>query len=131
MATTNADLSAHELSAITRWAEEIPPISEIRLFGKRAKSTTLPNSDIDLAVTVINPQSGSPGFGVFFSLLEQWQRQLAERTGCRVRVWWYGPESPVYEHLQAESILIWSRMRSADSAEENSRAQAQFGFADD
>jgi predicted nucleotidyltransferase len=102
-------LSARELSAITRWAKVNPWISEVRLFGKRAKNKVLPNSDIDLAITVTRDGMGEPALGVFCSLLDHWQRQLKEETGRRVSVWWYGPESPVYEHLQAEAVLIWSR----------------------
>ena len=113
MTIPDVDLSARELSAITRWADETPSISEIRVFGKRAKSTALLSSDIDLALTVISNQRGRPAFGIFCSLAGHWQRQLGESTGRRVSVWWYGQQSPVYEHLQAEGILIWSRIRQA------------------
>jgi predicted nucleotidyltransferase len=113
MATPHVDIAKHELSAITQWAEESPWIFEIRLFGTRAKGTARSGSGIDLAVTVTSNDRGNPAFGVFCSLVHQWQKQLAERTGRRVSVWWYGPESPVYEFLRAEGVLIWSRGQPA------------------
>jgi predicted nucleotidyltransferase len=63
MTTPHVDLAKHELSAIARWAEQTPWISEIRLFGSRAKGTAHPDSDIDLAVTVTSNERGHTAFG--------------------------------------------------------------------
>jgi predicted nucleotidyltransferase len=113
MTTLRVDLAKHELSAIARWAEQTPWIFEIRLFGSRAKGTARPDSDIDLAVTVTSNERENTAFGVFCALADQWKRQLGERTGRHVCVQWYGPESPVYEFLRSEGILIWSRTEQA------------------
>jgi predicted nucleotidyltransferase len=113
MTTPHVDLAKNELSAIAQWAGQTPWISEIRLFGSRAKRTARPDSDIDLAVTVTSDERGNPAFGVFCALADQWKRQLQERTGRHVCVQWYGPESPVYEFLRTEGILIWSRTQPA------------------
>jgi predicted XRE-type DNA-binding protein/predicted nucleotidyltransferase len=113
MTTPHVDLAEHELSAIARWAEQTPWIFEIRLFGSRAKGTTRPDSDIDLAVTVTSNERGNNALGIFCARADQWKRQLGERTGRPVSLQWYGPESPVYEFLRTAGILIWSRTQPA------------------
>jgi predicted nucleotidyltransferase len=113
MTTPHVYLARHELSAIAQWAEQNPRIFEVRLFGSWAKGTARPGSDIDLAVAVISNERGNTALGIFCAFADKWQRQLVEKTGHHVSVQWYGPESPVYEFLQTEGIVIWSRKQPA------------------
>jgi Nucleotidyltransferase domain len=55
---TIVGMRKHELSAIAHWAEQTPWISEIRLFGSRAKGTARPDSDIDLVQLVKKSPDG-------------------------------------------------------------------------
>jgi predicted nucleotidyltransferase len=102
------DLSKEQRSAITQWAEQNQYISEVRLFGSRARGTSRPGSDIDLAVTVAGDNRGD-ALGVYLPLADRWQRDLRTRTGMHVSLEWYGPESDEYEMLQTVGLLIWSR----------------------
>ena len=107
--TLNVQLSAREFSAITEWANETRSISEIRLCRTPPKSRRATKTEVGLAVTVSSDAAGNSAFGVFCSLVDRWQRQLQDITGRHVSVWWFGPESPVYEELRTHSVLIWSR----------------------
>ena len=109
MAASTVALSEQEVLAISEWAKETPRISEIRVFGKPARTRRPAKSEIGLALTVSNVGTGDRGFGTFCSCADDWQKQLGERTGRRVSLWWFGPESPIYEHLHADGVLIWSR----------------------
>lgn len=109
MAPLDANLSEQEVLAITEWARETARISEIRLVGKPPRIRGSSKSDLGLAVSVSSAARGGPAFGIFCSLAGDWQKQLEARTGHRVSLWWFGPQSPVYEDLRAEAVLIWSR----------------------
>src|SRR5262245_2570161 len=109
MTASVVNLSARELTAITQWAEETRSISEIRLFGKLSRARGPDKGDIGLAVTVTSHERRNAGLGLFCSLADGWKRQLRETTGCHVSLWWFGPESPVYEYLRADGVVIWSR----------------------
>ena|SRR5262245_36715098 len=109
MTASGLQLSAREFTAITQWANETRSISEIRLYGKRLNTKGPTKSEIGLAVTVSSDEPRASPFGVFCSLVDRWQRQLRDITGRHVSVWWFGPESPVYEDLRAHCVLIWSR----------------------
>jgi hypothetical protein len=109
MAAPDAKLSEREVLAITEWARETARISEIRLVGTPPRIKGSAKSELGLAVTVSSLARSDPGFAVFCSLVGNWQKQLGERTGHRVSLWWFGPESPIYEDLRAEAVLIWAR----------------------
>jgi hypothetical protein len=109
MAASDAKLSEREVLAITEWAKETARISAIHLVGKPPRIRGSTKSDIGLAVAVSSVARGDPAFGIFCSLARDWQKQLGERTGHRVSLWWFGPESPIYDDLRAEAVLIWSR----------------------
>jgi len=48
------DITDHQLAAVKEWAATDPRIIEVRLFGSRARGTSRPDSDVDLAFTVIS-----------------------------------------------------------------------------
>jgi len=109
MTALNVELSARELAEIIQWAKETTWISEIRLYGKPPRTRGPVKSEIGLAVTVTSDGKGDAAFGLFCSLADRWQKQLRETTNRHVSVWWFGPESPIYEYLRADGVLIWSR----------------------
>src|SRR5262245_32641081 len=108
MTASDVQLSAHELAAITEWAEKAHSVTEIRLFGKPPGARGPAKDEINLAVTVTSDGKRDAGFGLFCSFADRWQKQLRETTGRHVCIWWFGPESPVYEDLRADGVLIWS-----------------------
>ena len=72
------DLSAEQVEAICAWAHETSQVSEVRLFGSRAKGCSKPNSDIDLAVTA--------SIGGYWNLVHKWEKHLSEQTGLTVNI---------------------------------------------
>ncbi len=100
------DLSAHELTAIRRWAEATPRITEIRLFGSRAKGRARPDSDIDLAITVPSLDLHGALEGEL-KAQKLWKRELIAMTGRRVSLVFYSRRSAGYEIITSEGIVIW------------------------
>jgi predicted nucleotidyltransferase len=54
------DLTPEQQQTIIEWAEGVRYITEVRLFGSRAKGHSRPDSDVDLAVTIADDHTGSP-----------------------------------------------------------------------
>jgi predicted nucleotidyltransferase len=72
------DLSNEQVEAICAWARETPQVSEVRLFGSRAKGRSKPGSDVDLAVTA--------SIGGYWNLADKWEKRLSEDTGLTVHI---------------------------------------------
>jgi predicted nucleotidyltransferase len=70
------DLSEEQLSAIAQWAEQTRYISEVRLFGSRAKGTSRPDSDIDVAVTIAGDIPGQTPAGLYTRFATSWREEL-------------------------------------------------------
>jgi hypothetical protein len=109
MASSDLTLSRREVLAITEWAKETCRICEVRVVAKPLRLRGPAKSDIGLAVTVSSVGSDDRGFGMFCSRAGDWQKQLRAKTGNQVSLWWFGPESPIYEYLRADAVLLWSR----------------------
>src|ERR1700750_553592 len=107
MAASGLALFQPEVLAIAEWARQTPRISEIRIVGKPPRTRRPIKCDIGLAVAVSGAGTEGSGFGIFCSLAGHWQKQLEQRIGRRVSLWWFGPESPIYEYLVADGVLIW------------------------
>jgi predicted nucleotidyltransferase len=73
------DLSDDELSAIARWAEDIPWISEVWLFGSRSRGDAREDSDVDVVVTITSSDRGNTPAGIYNRCADFWQRSA---TGC-------------------------------------------------
>jgi predicted nucleotidyltransferase len=71
-------ITQSQREAITRWAERNTCISEVRVFGSRAKGCARIDSDLDIAITTSDTNYH------FFS--QGWQDELAEITGLHARV---------------------------------------------
>jgi predicted nucleotidyltransferase len=44
--------------AIVAWAQRTRCITEVRIFGSRVKGCARPDSDVDLAVTIVGDETG-------------------------------------------------------------------------
>jgi predicted nucleotidyltransferase len=76
-------------NAVRRWAKDVAPkVSEVRLFGSRARGCARPDSDVDLAVTI---DTSNPGvvLGVYQAEGENWEKQLTSRLGMKVHIGLY------------------------------------------
>ena len=103
------DLTDAQISAIREWAAKNPRIGEVRLFGSRAKGTSRPDSDVDLAVTIIGKPS-EDAFTIYICTVDEWRRELTELLGLSAQLEWFDTASPnVFSYCQEASHLIYTR----------------------
>jgi predicted nucleotidyltransferase len=69
------DITPSEFQTIVEWAQAIPLIKAVFLFGSRAKGTSRPDSDIDIVI-VIDPPSGQTAKQVFEQNWLHWGSEL-------------------------------------------------------
>jgi predicted nucleotidyltransferase len=100
------DLSKDQVGAIVSWARRTSEIRAAILFGSRAKGTSGPESDVDLALVIddLNP------LAVFVMKGELWQNDLRQMTGLPVNIEFLGPESTkIRSYLEECSIELFRR----------------------
>lgn len=76
------DLTEAQIASITRWAEETPLIRAAILVGSRAKETSRPDSDVDLAIRLAVQDMYVED--TFLYEGGPWQARLSSETGLKV-----------------------------------------------
>lgn len=76
------NLTLFQIEAIRGWARHESLISEVYLFGSRAKGTATATSDTDIALRF--NVANSAVTGVFRLNGERWQNELASLTGLDI-----------------------------------------------
>jgi predicted nucleotidyltransferase len=101
------DLTEEQQSAIKGWGQRTAAVAGIILFGSRAKGTSGPNSDVDLALEL---NDANP-FAAFLANGERWQLELRATTGLMVNLESVaGPEAKkVRNYLNECSIELFRR----------------------
>ena len=109
------DLSDAQIALIAAWARDAPGVTACYLFGSRAKGTSRPDSDVDLAVEV----ETVPGLTNKNSFDQQWLdytstlTDLDEDIGLRTELLRLSNENPkVAAAVGEHGILIYRRDRS-------------------
>jgi predicted nucleotidyltransferase len=87
------DLTEQQVRTIQDWAQTTRYVSEVRLFGSRAKGCARPDSDIDLAITV---GGTNPGLilGNYLAMDQRWQDELSSLLSRKVHVALYNDADP-------------------------------------
>ncbi|MGE7063536.1 nucleotidyltransferase family protein [Agrobacterium tumefaciens] len=103
-------LTIFQIEAIRGWARHQPLISEVYLFGSRAKGKATEASDTDIALrfTVDN----SAVTGVFRLNGERWQNELASLTGLDISLSHLAGKDITPKHEQAvadHGVKLFSR----------------------
>jgi predicted nucleotidyltransferase len=71
--------------AIEQWAEQNSNITEVWLFGSRARGEATDDKDVDLAITLMPAkESHDWAAGNYLKFGDQWQRELAALVGRSV-----------------------------------------------
>lgn len=76
------NLTIFQIEAIRGWAKHEALISEVYLFGSRAKGTATETSDTDIALRF--SVANSAVTGVFMRNGERWQNELKSLTGLDI-----------------------------------------------
>ena len=99
----SVDLDTTVVEAIVRWARWNWNVREIWLFGSRARGDSRPDSNVDLALTLVEADWAQTNFVAF---VDDWQRQLAELVAADVSLQLMGG---LPNEARATAIRLWAR----------------------
>jgi predicted nucleotidyltransferase len=103
------DLPADSVELIRQWAARTNSVREVWLFGSRAKGTSRPDSDVDIAIYLMPPTTGPDlALALYFAEGDKWQHELARRLGKPVSLQAVIQGGPGHEEVQAGKLL-WAR----------------------
>jgi predicted nucleotidyltransferase len=107
MATAKG-LHEWQIRLIAVWASETPEIGEVRLFGSRWRGDYRPESDVDLAVTVLDG-ADEPGFDIYIDRSAQWEADLSKTVGLAVHLQLYEKDTSRIPFVACEAghALLW------------------------
>ena len=94
-------LTRAQITTLAEWARDNAYLSELRVFGSRAKGCARDDSDLDIAITAEDVH--------YFNLAAKWEAELCELTGLRAIVRRYRTE-PVRQYCDEFSILVFDRV---------------------
>lgn len=103
------DVDADTVDRIVEWVAAQHVIDELWLFGSRAKGTSRPDSDIDLAaIAGEDPATGAP-FRLTSSMWSEWHNELVAIAGRHVSFVLIEPGQLDDRGEPIELVLLYSR----------------------
>ncbi|MGH9550890.1 MAG: nucleotidyltransferase family protein [Terriglobales bacterium] len=93
-------LTRAQIKVIAKWAKKNSYLTDLRVFGSRAKGCARKDSDLDIAITADDDH--------YFNLAAKWEAELSELTGLRAVVRRYTVE-PVRQYCDDFSIVLFDR----------------------
>ena len=76
-------IPVHWIASIIKWAEQIPEIKAVYLFGSRVKGSSRDDSDLDIAVIMANGDQGQREAD-WICEAAAWRQQLQELMPVKV-----------------------------------------------
>jgi predicted nucleotidyltransferase len=106
----SVELTADQRACIEAWAERTPSITAVRIFGSRAKLQARPDSDADLAVTIVGDDTGD-ACAIFTCERSEWETELTSLLGLRAHVEPYDQDiAPrVFGFCRERHLVLWTR----------------------
>jgi predicted nucleotidyltransferase len=108
------DLPEQWRQKLIRWAQRTDAVSELWLFGSRAKGTSRPDSDVDIAVALMPPKGAHDwALGDYFASARDWRHELEKAVGRRhVSFTAIVPNTPGDAEVRTTGVLLWRRLSS-------------------
>jgi predicted nucleotidyltransferase len=104
------DMPDEWLRGLRSWADGNDSIQELWLFDSRAAGRSRPESDVDLAVSLM-PAIGKHNWAVgnYIAHHGTWKRQLESIVGRHVSLEALEPGSSQDAHVRSTGKLLWAR----------------------
>src|SRR5437879_1613317 len=104
------DMRDEWLCGLRTWANGNDSIRELWLFGSRATGRSQPDSDIDVAVSLM-PAVGNHNWaaGNYFALHRKWKQQLEAIVGRHVSLEGIEPGTKEDAEVRRSGVLLWAR----------------------
>jgi predicted nucleotidyltransferase len=104
------DMRDEWLTALRAWARDNASVRELWLFGSRAKGTSRPKSDVDLALALMPPTDNHDwALGNYYAFDREWKQQLEHIVGRDVSLEPMPPNSDTDAMVRKTGKLLWSR----------------------
>ncbi len=104
------DLSDACVDAIRAWALRTNAVREVWLFGSRAKDTSSPDSDVDLAIALTLPSpSGDWALHEYFKRRCEWALELKQVVGLHFDLRAFSPGTSKENEIHSTGIQLWAR----------------------
>ena len=104
------DMRDEWIAALRQWAANNGAVSELWLFGSRAKETARPDSDIDVGLLMMPPTDGTNWAGAaYVENFYCWKRQLRFSIDWNVDLVAIGPKFDMDEEVRTTGVRLWVR----------------------
>jgi predicted nucleotidyltransferase len=106
------DLPNEWRDQIVSWARDTSAVDELWLFGSRAKGTSRPDSDVDIAVSLMPAKRNNDwALGDYLALSQIWQRRLKTIVGRHVSLTAIVPNTPADTEVRSTGVMLWCRTK--------------------
>jgi predicted nucleotidyltransferase len=104
------DMQEDWLRCLRLWASKNDNVSELWLFGSRARGDSRRDSDVDLAIALM-PPTGKHDWaaGAYFGLHTEWKRQLEAIVGRHVSLEAIVPGTDEDAAVRRSGVQLWAR----------------------
>ena len=104
------DLPKEQVRELRAWAKRNDSVRELWLFGSRAKGTSKPESDVDIALALM-PAHGKHDWamGKYFDLHVEWKQELEKIVGRHVSLQAIETDSEGDVEVRRTGVLMWAR----------------------
>jgi hypothetical protein len=93
---------------LVAWAENTQAVAELWLFGSRAKGTSRPGSDVDIAISLV-PSDGPEdrALGEFLAFFLEWRGTIERIVRLPVGFTAIAPGTPGDEEVRKTGNMLW------------------------
>lgn len=104
------EMSEAWVQGIQQWALRTYSVREVWLFGSRAKGSSHPDSDIDLAIALMPPSGRHDwALGNYAACADEWQRELGSIVGRHVSLEAILPDTEEDKIVRDTGTKLWAR----------------------
>ena len=104
------EISEACVQAIREWAARTDCVREVWLFGSRAKRSSKPDSDVDLAIYLMPPDGNTDwAGGAFFHLHTKWELELKQIVGLTFDLTLVDPDDLGDQEVRSTGKQLWVR----------------------
>ena len=105
------DMRDEWLCGLRLWASRNDSIRQLWLFGSRATGRSRPDSDVDLAVSLMPPVGNHNwALGNYYALHSGWKQQLEAIVGRHVSLEVIAPGTEEDAEVRRTGVLLWPEM---------------------
>jgi predicted nucleotidyltransferase len=98
------DMRDEWIAALRGWAVQNDCVRELWLFGSRAKGTSEPESDIDIALALMPPDGAA-----YVESFDDWKTELGAAVNWSVSLVAIGPKFEMDDIVRTTGIVLWRR----------------------